>query len=403
MLNSTQPHFSPAPPASSATIDLFPPETLEKIFKFARDAKTLTSCALVCRQWRDPAQRTLCRHLCFATLPTVRPDSVPEAQNAQKWLESPLRQRYRIDSVHLIVRSDSEVRFSSNGERTRSVHTNAAVEILEQCYGVKKLHIDMRTNCPEGSNYIDSGILFLPALSNLEELTLNSEDNFEEGYLAQEDELPFDLKTLTFLAFQPDDPYTLWDESRGGMSYRWPQQNCSNFLSVAFKSFAYSLTKLDLCGYHPKTTFLYLWHVFPCVAPTLRHLSVGLEPFPSTILPHFKKCTSLESLTIYFSPTNDSTETQSQRLQDFGTSLPLPSAGSKGITRIRLERLEHLDDHFDSMMDSVAKFLALPQLANIARIEIPHLDVSSFGEHSGDLAAAYAVNGCEVVFWEHCI
>lgn len=85
-----------------ATIHSIPTETLAAIFGWLEpwEQESLTIFALVCRDWRDPAQRVLFSAVSFTYSPIAQ---------ARLWLTSPARNRYRTSSLTLLNRIESQL------------------------------------------------------------------------------------------------------------------------------------------------------------------------------------------------------------------------------------------------------------------------------------------------------
>lgn len=88
-----------------ATIDSLAPETLSLIFELVgfdsadRRNAVLLSASLVCRRWRDEAQRALFTFLSFGT--SWAEDGVDVDVPPLEWLACAARTRYPVRSLHL--------------------------------------------------------------------------------------------------------------------------------------------------------------------------------------------------------------------------------------------------------------------------------------------------------------
>lgn len=105
-----------------------PPQLLARILHYAHEgaaAATLLSAALVCRQWRDPAQRQLFAHL---TLDLPR-----HPHRAAQWLASPARTRY-------LVLSPDATKPSPGGGHDGG---HELARILDVCNGVRELRLQI--------------------------------------------------------------------------------------------------------------------------------------------------------------------------------------------------------------------------------------------------------------------
>ena len=140
------------------TVDDLPPELVARITELAHaagpmgDPMLLSAASLVCRRWRDPAQRELFAHVVLDL------DTYPD--QGQRWLASPARQRYRVRSMDLTRGGASD-------------EGDEAEQILLQCEGVRTLTLldllepdkyDFNGNL-NPSESVHWGILRLPSLS----------------------------------------------------------------------------------------------------------------------------------------------------------------------------------------------------------------------------------------------
>ena len=125
------PATAPQAAHTMTTIDSLANETLIEIFTNL-DRRSLDQAALVCRRWRDPAQ--------LALFFVVRIRRIRGHDQANRWLASPARGRFRIREARL-------------------VGIEAVGPVLEACGGIRSLVLEtMRMR-------MSSDLLLLPSLA----------------------------------------------------------------------------------------------------------------------------------------------------------------------------------------------------------------------------------------------
>lgn len=90
------------PPEDEESFDFLPAELLDYLFDLVDSPSTLYASSLVCRRWRHPAQRAL-----FQNAPELFSVS---RRDAERWLESPARERYHIKRLRLYAPDEVPVR-----------------------------------------------------------------------------------------------------------------------------------------------------------------------------------------------------------------------------------------------------------------------------------------------------
>lgn len=112
-----------------AAVDSLPPELLSRVFASLPPGldkrRTLTQASLVCRFWRDPAQRAL--HLDVFFSHTWERD----AEELSLWLAGDARQRYRLRSIDRLPWDvSSDVLLACGGIRSLVVASTTSEAIL---------------------------------------------------------------------------------------------------------------------------------------------------------------------------------------------------------------------------------------------------------------------------------
>ncbi|KAM0751372.1 hypothetical protein T439DRAFT_380350 [Meredithblackwellia eburnea MCA 4105] len=258
------------------TIHDLPPEILCRIMYFCLPTtlrgslQPLRSASLVCRSWRDPAQRALHGHLSLNNV---------SGEDMDKWTSAMLawsrngegeddvprkidRERYPVQSLQLSFESGEELR---------------TVMCLELAFGVKSLVLQehFSEEVKEAPGMMDWGVLRRPSLAHLESLSIFYPEHFRDP--SNVSPLPLRLKDLfLWLAFQRT------------TSHHLP--------SALFQGSQTTLTSLRL-WLSDQGSSLSLHESFNLISDNLTHLSILFFKMDNTVLPLLGHLNNLKSMT----------------------------------------------------------------------------------------------------------
>ncbi|KAK4704918.1 hypothetical protein P7C70_g1283, partial [Phenoliferia sp. Uapishka_3] len=222
-----------ATPTHTTILDLAP-ETLALAFEFVEvgdtaffigtDLHSLKHASLVCRNWRDLAQRQLCRHQ-FLWGPLG-------SRRAVKYLESDVSGRYPVEHLEVLG-------------------IPVPMNVLELCWGLRALTL-------EGIKALDADFFHHPHLANLKRLSLGGVRMLPSTTLASTP-TSIQLNYLsTDLLSMPEALSGLFESSSTSLKtlrlYLSSRRDTQHLLDV-FPFIASSLTRLDFHAHLPSEDF----------------------------------------------------------------------------------------------------------------------------------------------------